>query len=315
MGAALTYARRYALFALVGIAGEDDLDAPDLNAREPTRLNKMPPSNGERRSTKKHWPQKKMQTKRGPNDDTNANSRLKAQLSGVLRDQLMGKLNGVKSAEEAALWARHTLRAKNALNSADARQIEEAFQARLEVVQGADEPDGHASFLSGPDAGREDGPFRKFRRASIDKSHLRHPEQRRVRDRDHVRLVANQPCLICGRQPADAHHLRFVQHRAMGRKVSDEFTVPLCRGHHREVHRSGNEAAWWTKAGVDPTVTARSLWLETHPLRTSANQNDNEDASSTIAVSADQQNAEGPHPMSKSGSDRKTMPNVAAGTQ
>ena len=30
MGAALTYARRYALFTLVGIAGEDDLDAPDL---------------------------------------------------------------------------------------------------------------------------------------------------------------------------------------------------------------------------------------------------------------------------------------------
>ena len=38
MGAALTYARRYVLFALVGIAGEDDLDAPDLNAPEPTQL-------------------------------------------------------------------------------------------------------------------------------------------------------------------------------------------------------------------------------------------------------------------------------------
>jgi hypothetical protein len=35
MGAALTYARRYALFALVGIAGEDDLDAPDLHLAEP----------------------------------------------------------------------------------------------------------------------------------------------------------------------------------------------------------------------------------------------------------------------------------------
>ena len=42
---------------------------------------------------------------------------------------------------------------------------------------------------------------------------------------------------VCGRQPCDAHHLRFAQNRAMGRKVSDEFTVPLCRGHHREVHR------------------------------------------------------------------------------
>src|SRR5260370_35894941 len=36
MGAALTYARRYALFTMVGIAGEDDLDAPDLTNDQPT---------------------------------------------------------------------------------------------------------------------------------------------------------------------------------------------------------------------------------------------------------------------------------------
>ncbi|WP_443591477.1 DUF968 domain-containing protein [Acidocella sp.] len=80
--------------------------------------------------------------------------------------------------------------------------------------------------------------------------------------------MAKQPCLICGRSPTDAHHLRFTQHRALGRKVSDEFTVPLCRGHHREVRRSGNEAAWWKKARIDPTGTARALWLRTHPLPT-----------------------------------------------
>jgi hypothetical protein len=74
------------------------------------------------------------------------------------------------------------------------------------------------------------------------------------------------PCLVCGRQPADAHHLRFAQSRALGRKVSDEFTVPLCRGHHREVHHCGDEAAWWNKAGIDPNVSARALWLKTHPL-------------------------------------------------
>ena len=92
----------------------------------------------------------------------------------------------------------------------------------------------------------------------------------------------------------DEWHSRVVtrtQHRALGRKVSDEFTVPLCRGHHREVHRSGNEAAWWTNAGVDPTVTARALWLETHPLPTSVNQMDSEGASSTSAVGADQEDA------------------------
>ena len=107
-------------------------------------------------------------------------------------------------------------------------------------------------------------------RLCVDKSVLALPAPRRVRDREHVRLVAKQPCLICGRRPADAHHLRFAQSRALGRKVSDEFTVPLCRGHHREVHRCGDEAAWWKKAGIDPTVPARVLWLESHPLPTAS---------------------------------------------
>jgi hypothetical protein len=94
---------------------------------------------------------------------------------------------------------------------------------------------------------------------------LIHPEPRRVRDRDHVRYVALQSCLVCGRQPCDAHHLRFAQDRALGRKVSDEFTVPLCRGHHRELHRHGDEAAWWQKLSLDPTSVARALWVKTHP--------------------------------------------------
>ena len=92
------------------------------------------------------------------------------------------------------------------------------------------------------------------------------PAPRRIRDRDHVKSVAKQPCLICGRRPADAHHLRFAQSPTLGRKVSDEFTVPLCRGHHREVHRCGDEAAWWKKTGIDPAAAARVLWLKTHPL-------------------------------------------------
>ena len=101
---------------------------------------------------------------------------------------------------------------------------------------------------------------------AIDKTVLALPALRRVRDREHVKSVAQQPCLVCGRRPADAHQLRFTQSRALGRKVSDEFTVPLCRGHHREVHHCGDEAAWWNKAGIDPTVSAPALWLKTHPL-------------------------------------------------
>ena len=91
-------------------------------------------------------------------------------------------------------------------------------------------------------------------------------EPRRIRDREHVRSVMRQPCLVCGRTPSDAHHLRFTQKRALGRKVSDEFTIPLCRGHHRELHRWGDEAAWWTKLGLDPLGAARTLWLKSHPL-------------------------------------------------
>src|SRR5438552_1124230 len=67
----------------------------------------------------------------------------------------------------------------------------------------------------------------------------------RIRDKDHRKFVSTQPCLVCGRRPADPHHLRFAQPRALGRKVSDEFTVPLCRLHHRELHNWGDEKAWW----------------------------------------------------------------------
>ena len=156
------------------------------------------------------------------------------------------------------------MRAKNSLTAADAERVERGFQDRLmsfttdataASIQKVEQP----SHRSGQGKKRS-------RSATIDKTVLALPAPRRIRDRDHVKSVAKQPCLICGRRPADAHHLRFVQSPALGRKVSDEFTVPLCRGHHREVHRCGDEAAWWNKAGIDPTETARTLWLNTHPL-------------------------------------------------
>ena len=100
----------------------------------------------------------------------------------------------------------------------------------------------------------------------IDKSALTFGEPRRVRDKVHLRHVGAQPCLLCSARPADPHHLRFAQVRALGRKVSDEFTVPLCRKHHREVHHSGNEAAWWHDMGIDPIAIARELWEETRRL-------------------------------------------------
>ena len=97
----------------------------------------------------------------------------------------------------------------------------------------------------------------------IDKSVLTVATPRRYRNREHLRYVAQQACLICGRKPSDPHHLRHVQPRALGRRASDEFAVPLCRLHHRAVHRAGDERAWWQATGMDPIETARKLWNDT----------------------------------------------------
>jgi hypothetical protein len=102
--------------------------------------------------------------------------------------------------------------------------------------------------------------------AKIDKSQLTIGEVRRHRDKAHLKFVASQPCLVCGRSPADAHHLRFTQPRAMGRKVSDEFTVPLCRTHHRDNHSFGDEVGWWERRAIDPVATSRMLWVSTRRI-------------------------------------------------
>jgi hypothetical protein len=106
--------------------------------------------------------------------------------------------------------------------------------------------------------------------ARIDKSVLTIAEPKRIRDKTHLRFVASQPCLVCGRQPSDPHHLRFAQPRALDLKVSDEFTVPLCRGHHRQLHQAGNEVAWWEDRNINALEIAKGLWEQTHPKTGSA---------------------------------------------
>ena len=102
---------------------------------------------------------------------------------------------------------------------------------------------------------------------SIDKAALAIGAPRRLRDEEHLERVATLPCLICGRAPSQAHHLRFAQLRALGRKVSDEWVVPLCNLHHRALHDAGNEEAWWKEQGIDARVEADRLWRE-HRLGT-----------------------------------------------
>ena len=277
MGAALTYARRYALFTLVGIAGEDDVDAPDLTAppAKTPGIEKPPPS----KKVQLNGGQGHIPRGRAPKSVPPI---LGAAPSAALRDRLVGELKNIASGDDAAVWAHQILSDKNSLTDADARLLEDAFAARLTALESSADlgnapvspPSSALQPSSSVELRAQESAGRTPTAGGIDKSQLVHPEPRRFRDKGHVRFVAKQACLICGRRPSDAHHLRFAQHRALGRKVSDEFTVPLCRGHHREVHRCGDEAAWWIKAGINPTIPARALWLESHPMPTASGKTD-----------------------------------------
>jgi hypothetical protein len=89
-------------------------------------------------------------------------------------------------------------------------------------------------------------------------------EPKRLRDKAHLRFVASQPCLVCGQQAYDPHHLQFAPPKALGGKVSDEFTVPLCRGHRWQLHQAGNEVSWWENLKLQPLEIAQNLRDQAH---------------------------------------------------
>jgi hypothetical protein len=284
MGAALTYARRYALFTLVGIAGEDDLDAPDLpgmnldcgtaassNLQKPnghTAIDSVPPDR--KGSLRKLRP---------------SGSILNAEASAAMRGRLAAEVAGLSSVDAAVEWARGSIATKNTLTAEDAGAVETAFRNRMQVLETDLEASAQnqavglpqtASLLgsavtSAPSLEDTQGAAighkerrlpadAELRAEHVDKSALTISEPRRYRNKEHLRFVAQQACLVCGRKPSDPHHLTFMQPRALGRKVSDEFAVPLCRTHHRAAHHRGDEHAWWEQVGIDPVKVARELW-------------------------------------------------------
>jgi hypothetical protein len=307
MGAALTYARRYALFTMVGIAGEDDLDAPVINGDGPSRDKAADVS---RTTTPSQVPtntdSKSFRSARGL--ALSVHEKLGIDESASIRMQLIQE---IETLPEADLQSRAIaiLKAKNRLSTSDAKKVEEAFVSRMaQQEQGAYEsvversdpmqpqlspasnlttkplrPRGRPRKLmaaiepseqipiSTPSSVNPERPIITDRHANtgldkIQKSELAISEPRRHRDKAHLKFVASHPCLVCGRSPADAHHLRFTQPRAMGRKVSDEFTVPLCRTHHRENHSFGDEEAWWQRCAIDPVEVSRKLWVATRGI-------------------------------------------------
>ena len=247
---------------LVGIAGEDDLDAPDpLSRSEPVpkpASPAVPRRNGG--SAKEQTPSQRPATAQS---QTKPGATVAPALSGSVRELLVAQVQALDLPDAAVVWARKSLSAKNSLSTADARAVEDAFQAKIASL---DKDDGAAvtapALTPGPEepaAANAGSPAAN----QVDKSVLGFPETRRLRDKGHIKWVSNHPCLICGRQPCEAHHLRFAQPRALGRRVSDEFTVPLCRVHHRELHRVGNERSWWGQFNIDPMPIALRFWQET----------------------------------------------------
>jgi ERF superfamily protein len=269
MGAALTYARRYALFTLVGIAGDDDLDAPDTGDSHPKVVDMViKPSSG-------------IAVEDGIKHSSTQRPRARQTIdeSASIRAKLEAEIDALVTFEELQVKALEILKAKNQLVSEDAKFVETTFAARLATLREEaaapiasaasvdDSTNNHptsepitaatlpASSQSSKRRGRPrkqsslpDATSRRHAEAKksrdtaspsivsarvsptggatydssivrltmanvstrkIDKSKLTFGEERRRRDKMHLRLVALQPCLICGRTPSDAHHLRF----------------------------------------------------------------------------------------------------------
>jgi hypothetical protein len=303
MGAALTYARRYALFTLVGIAGEDDLDAPDLGTSinaggdRASQANTATPSGGPRANG--HAPGAGIALAEPGGSSALAERGRRPRIargnaappilppdqSAALRERLIAELDALQTADDAASWAHRSLSAKNTLTSVDAQLVEASFGAKITALGniatrsekvGPESPptiknaDGTQQAHPQPDHGAVTDQSQSGGQppAAADEIHVRRrrvaAKTIRLRDKEHRRFVATHPCVVCGRAPSDPHHLRFAQPRALGRKVSDEFTVPVCRLHHREIHRHGNEAAWWSRTGIEPLAVALTLWRQSH---------------------------------------------------
>jgi hypothetical protein len=190
--------------------------------------------------------------------------------SAALRDHLLSEIAGLASLDSATTWAGEALPAKNTLTTGDAKLLEDAFEKKLSQLLASTAETIEPPVIKPPPAsvegsqGIETGnTANQFQPRGIDKSVLAVSAPRRYRNKEHLRYVTLQPCLLCARKPSDAHHLRFVQPRALGRKASDEFAVPLCRIHHRAAHRASDERAWWKAADIDPLKIARKLWRDT----------------------------------------------------
>jgi hypothetical protein len=246
MGAALTYARRYALFTLVGIAGEDDRDAPDLNLKIEPVSREIAVANAfatdrQAQSLVSDEVARAASIRREATARS-AKTTLDPDRSAALRERLIADLAGLRSEDEAADWAHKNLQAKNTLTTDDADLVEASFREKLSAIAMESVVNEVLLIEIPPEnamaphlSAESEDPFLGSADASARVVNAKVPRRRmttkviRLRDKEHCKFVTAQPCVICGRTPSEAHHLRFAQPRALGRKVSDEYTVPVCR--------------------------------------------------------------------------------------
>ena len=254
MGAALTYARRYALFTLVGIAGEDDLDAPDLTRDQPKGYNAADAALT-LSSKVARVPDGSTPFRLGTPKDPLVREKLGADECAAIRAQLLRDIETLSQDEDLQPRAIAILKAKNRLSADDAKLVEDAFASRMALqatspkasativertsaavditppelpsaftvkpargrgrprkTKAAAERSAAPPILSKPAATNNPTPLSNDFQADaipakIQKSELAISEPRRLRDKTHLKFVSSQPCLVCGRSPADAHHL------------------------------------------------------------------------------------------------------------
>jgi len=189
--------------------------------------------------------------------------------SARLREAMLAEIGGITSSAAATAWANTMLRAKNTLTADDARAVELAFETRFAGLAGdlaADlavpDPAPHEASAGSNGSAVDHATSEPTLEGEGAPSGRKPPIAKTVRHRnkEHLKFIRSQPCLVCAKQPSDPHHLPFAQPRALGRKVSDEYTVPLCRAHHREAHRASKELSWWQSRGIAPLAVAEALW-------------------------------------------------------
>jgi ERF superfamily len=205
MGAALTYARRYALFTLVGIAGEDDLDAPDpdgggnADTQPGLDIQTLTKTETDKPAFAPSAAHRKVKGIRLPRIV------LATDQSSALRGRMVAELSDLKSADEAADWVHKNLPAKNTLAPADAETVEASFRERLATIEGeqTSAATGEAVDNLAAELSREQGSALDGAKAPVPRTAIRRrpiaTKTIRLRDKEHCKFVATQPCVVCGR--------------------------------------------------------------------------------------------------------------------